>query len=376
MIDKRKLIREILRYNPSENSFFDLKEDIDLSNSKAKAKFLKHISGLSNSNQSNNSYLIFGIENKTRNILGLNWRDDALFQDLIRNNLNNPPRISYDNVIFPDLPHDKFVGLLTIFPNRKHTTFKNSLSKISKGSRFFRYGSQTLLETILTSNALPKNKQIVDEIHRLSRVSLELLLNEFVSFYKNSSPEYSPSHIVFNEQYVVCYSFWREKHFDEDDLLSEVTVILLNENISLFISAVDYAKILTTKNSFVITKMAHLYFNKENHFIPFEETKFIFNSNSDYKVEKQIVFCPPKMRRKDAESIIKRYQEFLSQYPSLDQIEKIGPAETLCDELLICVLNGYSPAKDCFLNYLNGEIDGCVAEAYSKAKEIYESQTE
>jgi hypothetical protein len=61
-----------------------------------------------------------------------------------------------------------------------------------------------------------------------------------------------------------------------------------------------------------------------------------------------------------------------SVYYRFDQIEKIGPAETFCEELLVCALNGNLLAKKYFLNYLYGKIDGCIAESFHKAKEIYD----
>jgi hypothetical protein len=374
MIDKRKLIREILRYNPSENSFYDLKLDINFADFKEKTKFLKHISGLSNSNPENPSFLIFGVENETRKVVGLNWLDDATFQNIIRSNLNNPPSILYDNVIFPDLPHDRFVGLLTIYPQKEPVSFKTKMLKYPKGAKFYRVGSQTLLEDELSSVKLPNKKELIEKIQNLSRISLSAMIGEVLKFYKDTSPSYCPSHVVFNDQFVICYSYWPEHNFDEKDLICEVTITLPTENVLLFISAVDYAKIKVTDKSFIVSKMAHLYFNKKPNFIPFIETAFIFETNSDYKIEKRLVFRVPKIRKKDAISIIKRYKEFLSNYQFLSEIERLGPAETLCDELLICALNGYSEAEDLFLNYLNGEADGCVAEAYTKAKIVYDSQ--
>ncbi len=149
MKDKRKLIREILRYNPSENSFYDVKEDIDLTDKKAKEKLVKHVCGLSNSNQENDSFLIFGVENKTRHLLGLPWQDDSIFQNLLANYLWDCPLITYDNVIFPDLPHDRFIGLLTIHANTKLSGLRNPILSFPRGTRFFRFGSQTLEETRL-----------------------------------------------------------------------------------------------------------------------------------------------------------------------------------------------------------------------------------
>ena len=55
MINKRLLIKNLLAHN-DENSFYDKKRKIDISQKEGKAKFLKHICALSNSNPKNNSY--------------------------------------------------------------------------------------------------------------------------------------------------------------------------------------------------------------------------------------------------------------------------------------------------------------------------------
>ena len=49
MINKRLLIKNLLAHN-DENSFYDKKRKIDISFKEGKAKFLKHICALSNSN--------------------------------------------------------------------------------------------------------------------------------------------------------------------------------------------------------------------------------------------------------------------------------------------------------------------------------------
>lgn len=372
MKDKRKLIREILRYNPSENSFFDLKKEINFNEKKAKEKFIKHVCGLTNSNQENDSFLIFGIEDQTRKIVGTPWRDDSQFQDLLSSYILDCPLITYDNVIFPDLPHDMFVGLLTIHANKKTSCLKKTLSRFPVGTRFFRFGSQTIEEKALPNLNIPNNKTIIDELFRLSKVSLTQLLDEILEFYKNTFGEYSPFHAVFNEQYVICYSGWAEAHLISSGLLSEVSINLIGENVSLFISAVDYAKITISAESFVVTEMAHLCYLKHSHFIPQRETVFSFYSNSDYKVERRFIFVPPKIQSKDSKAIVFRYEKFLANYSNMSEIDSLEQAETLCDELFVSTLNGHKKAKEYFLNYLNGAIDGAVAESYHKVLSLYE----
>lgn len=372
MNDKRKLIRELLRCYPSENSFFDLKEDIDFSNTKAKQKLIKHICGLSNSNLDNDSFLILGIRNKTRDLVGSPWRDDAGFQDLLSEYLSDCPLISYDNVIFPELAHDKFIGLLTIRANKKKSSIKKPILSFTAGTKFFRYGSQTLEEKSLPNSNIPSNKSTVEELYRISKVSLDQLIKEVLEFYHAADSAYSPTHIVFNDQYVLCYSAYPNAHADAPDLFSEVTINLINENITLFISAVDYVKFQVSRSSFAVIEMAHLYFLGKNHFIPRRETVFSFNQNSDYKIKKNYIFVPPKIRKKDCNAILSRYQKFLQNWQMKNNDDLLASAETLCDELLVACLNGDCIAEQYFLNYLNGEVDGCIAESYYRALDIFE----
>ena len=57
MINKRILIKNLLTYI-DENSFFDRKRQLNLNTKEGKAKFIKHVCALSNSNPENNSYIV------------------------------------------------------------------------------------------------------------------------------------------------------------------------------------------------------------------------------------------------------------------------------------------------------------------------------
>ena len=76
MINKRLLIKHLLAHN-DENSFYDKKRKITLSYKEGKAKFLKHICALSNSNPKNNSYIVIGVEDEDNNIIGVDFFDDS-----------------------------------------------------------------------------------------------------------------------------------------------------------------------------------------------------------------------------------------------------------------------------------------------------------
>jgi predicted HTH transcriptional regulator len=61
-----------------------------------KAKFLKHICALSNSNPA--SYIVVGVEDQDNEIVG-DFFDDSHIQNLVNAYLENPPKIQYENVL-------------------------------------------------------------------------------------------------------------------------------------------------------------------------------------------------------------------------------------------------------------------------------------
>ena len=128
MINKRLLIKKLLTHN-DENSFYDKKQQLDLSHKIAKAKFIKHICALSNSNPENNSYIVVGVEDETNKILGVDFFDDSKIQHLVNAYLTNPPKVQYENVGFPKLQKHKVVGLVTIHPTAKISSFKKNAWK-------------------------------------------------------------------------------------------------------------------------------------------------------------------------------------------------------------------------------------------------------
>ena len=76
MINKRLLIKNLLAHN-DENSFYDKKRKLNLGDKEGKAKFLKHVCALSNSNSFNNSYIVVGVEDRDNSIVGVDFFDDS-----------------------------------------------------------------------------------------------------------------------------------------------------------------------------------------------------------------------------------------------------------------------------------------------------------
>ena len=102
MINKRLLIKNLLAHN-DESSFYDKKLKINIGNKEGKAKFLKHICALSNSNPNNNSYIVIGVDDQYSHIIGVDFFDDSKIQNLVNAYLSHPPIIQYENIPFPHL---------------------------------------------------------------------------------------------------------------------------------------------------------------------------------------------------------------------------------------------------------------------------------
>jgi len=374
MLNKRKLIQLLLAYNYSENTFYDLKEEIDSSNSiVGKAKLLKLISALSNSNPSNDSFIIVGIEDETFKLNGVHYSRDEQIQDLVKEYLDNPPKVIYENVTFPDLLKGFFIGLPTISPNPGICRLKKNIQKLRTGDAYIRLGSQSVLLEQEHYVIDRSNKETVESIKHNANVSLSATIDGILQFYDRASESYNPQHIVFNDHYVLCYSGWKEND-NYRTLWSEVNVEVINENVSLFYSALTNVEILTTTSSFKIVEQVFLFFNGNRHFLPFKETEVYFHPNGRYEIRKSFVFQVPKV---DQESIAKMLENYKTVHNKLMIHEKLSEHESIhlevyCYELVVCMLNGNREAQFYFDNYLLKKVDGHIAESYYDAKKVLE----
>ncbi|MBL4642680.1 MAG: ATP-binding protein, partial [Flavobacteriaceae bacterium] len=251
MINKRLLIKNLMSHN-DENSFYDKKQKLSLHNKEGKAKFIKHICALSNSNPTNNSYIVIGIEDEVNKIVGVDFFDDSKIQNLANAYLTNSPKIQYENVPFPTLPRHKVIGLVTISPNNKVTSLAKNSWKYKKGSVFFRRGS----------NSMPSkgdfelkntNQTIVEAIEKNAKSNIELTLNGVFDFINNHKKEYNPQYKVFNEQFVLCWAGKRTT-IKGEEFFSRVDIELINEQVRLFFSALDEVQISYNSHSFIITE--------------------------------------------------------------------------------------------------------------------------
>jgi predicted HTH transcriptional regulator len=161
MINKRLLIKNLLAHN-DENSFYDKKQKISLDTKEGKAKFLKHVCALSNSNPENNSYIVIGVEDQLNKIEGVDFFDDSKIQNLINSYFENPPKIQYENIPFPSLPRFKVIGLVTIHPINKVTYLKKQIWKYVRGRIFYRRGSNSM-STLGKFQLKSTNKEVTQQ---------------------------------------------------------------------------------------------------------------------------------------------------------------------------------------------------------------------
>ena len=255
MINKRLLIKNLLAHN-DESSFYDKKRQLNLHTKEGKAKFLKHICALSNSNPTNNSYIVVGVEDQDNEIVGDDFFDDSRIQNLVNAFLDNPPRIQYENVPFPHLPKDKVVGLVTIRPTHKISSFKKAIYTIPAKAIFIRRGSNSIpidepdffQEPIANSNT-----ETVISIENNSRNSIEYTLEGVIDFMNNRHKDMNPKYKVFKEFFIVCWAGNKKKIRDKT-FFSRVDIELINEQVKLFYSALDEVTVDYTDDCFRITE--------------------------------------------------------------------------------------------------------------------------
>ena len=169
MVNKRLLIRNIIS-NHGEGTFFDKKEVIDLASNRGRAKLLKHICALGNSNPDNESYLIVGVSDEGA-IVGTDYVDDSEIQNIVSSYIEHAPSLKYENITFPSLPKERSVGLLTIYPQSRIARIAKNIQDIRVASVFHRIGSNS--EPVVDSvRQYPANKSIVDDLIRSSRITL------------------------------------------------------------------------------------------------------------------------------------------------------------------------------------------------------------
>ena len=344
MINKRLLIRNLLNHN-DENSFYDKKRKIELESKEGKAKFLKHICALSNSNPENNSFVVIGVEDSSNTILGVDFFDDSRLQDLINSCLVNPPSIKYENISFPKLQRHKVVGLVTIMPIHKITALKKNYWKYNKGMTFFRKGSNSTPTNsgfILKSN----NKELVEKLEKNSSDTIELTLNGVFDFLQQHPKKLNPTYLVFKEYFVLCWA-GEKKIIDGEAYYSRVDIELIKEQVRLFYSTLDFVQIQIGKDSFVITEYVYLGFLEARKKYPLEKTIIHFNENGTYHIVTEFLFKTPQFDSKHLQHVYNHNNVILKKVSEgiLLTVEEQESFEDFPNTYLICSLNGFLNAK-------------------------------
>ena len=345
MINKRLLIKILLAHN-DESSFYDKKRQLNLHTREGKGKFLKHICALSNSNPANNSYIVVGVEDHDNEIVGDDFFDDSRIQNLVNAFLENPPKIQYENVPFPNLSKDKVVGLVTIKPKKRVSYFKKGIHTILAKQAFIRRGSNSIPidESDVERNS--QNRETVSSIENNSRKSIEHTLEGVIDFMNNRHKDMLPKYKVFKELFVVCWAGHSKKVKDKT-YLSRVDIELVNEQVKLFYSALDEVSIEFDHNTFSITEYLPLGLNDKTSYYPLEKQTIYFYDNGYYKIETEFLFEPPEYNRK---MLFHIYNSNISLLSKLEKLLPLSDREkkdllNLPSTFMICYLNEFDNAK-------------------------------
>jgi Domain of unknown function (DUF5929)/Schlafen, AlbA_2 len=344
MINKRLLIKNLLAHN-DENSFYDKKRKIDISQKEGKAKFLKHICALSNSNPKNNSYIVIGVEDEDNKIFGVDFFDDSKIQNLINAYLANPPIVQYENIPFPHLSDHKVVGLVTIRAINQITSLRKNIWKYYGGSVFFRDGSMSMPKAF-EIEIKDVNSEIVAAIEKHAQNNIQHTLNGVFDFMKMRK-DYNPQYNVFKEYFVVCWA-GQKKNVNDEIFYSRVDIELINEQVRLFFSAFDDVSITFDDNSFKIIEYVNLGHQNSNKYYQLEETIISFEDNVTYTIETTLLFKPPQYDKKVLHHIYNTNNSILEKLKKGMELNKNEAQDlrNLPATYLICYLNLFHDAID------------------------------
>lgn len=344
MINKRLLIKHLLAHN-DENSFYDKKRKIDISHKEGKAKFLKHICALSNSNPKNNSYIVIGIEDEDNKIVGVDFFDDSKIQNLINAYLTSPPIVQYENIPFPHLPDDKVVGLVTIRATGKITSLRKNIWKYYGGSIFLRDGSMSMPK-VFDIEIKDVNSKTVEAIEINAQNNIKHTLDGVFDFM-NKRKDYDAKYKVFKEYFVVCWA-GQKKVVKQETFYSRVDIELINEQVRLFFSALDEVSIFLDDDSFKIIEYVNLGLQGSNKYYQLEETIIKFENNANYNIETKLLFEPPQYDKKVLFHIYNTSNAILEKLKKGIPITKREEIDlkNLPATYLICYLNLFNQALD------------------------------
>ncbi|MFD0977357.1 ATP-binding protein [Salinimicrobium gaetbulicola] len=367
MINKRLLIKNLLAHN-SENSFYDKKRQINLGEKEGKAKFLKHVCALANSNPANNSYIVIGVEDEDNSIAGVDFFDDSKIQNLVNAYLLNPPLVSYENIPFPHLPDDLVVGLVSIRPSKGRTcSLRKNIWKYSAGTVFYREGSISIPAEFARSPEIG-NEEVVTSIETHSQNNVEMTLDGVFDFFRKHE-DINPTYKVFKEYFVVCWS-GKKKVVKDDIYYSRVDIALINEQVKLFYSELDEVSISITSDQFKILEYVRLGLNQKYKYYPLEEVEINFRNNATYEMTTKLLFEPPQFEKKTLYHIynanIALTKKLKAQLPLTSNEEK--DLLNMPATYLICYFNGFQDAME-RLEEAREELKNHNSRGYQQYKE-------
>ena len=363
MINKRLLIKNLLAHN-DECSFYDKKLQINISNKEGKAKFLKHICALSNSNPANNSYIVIGVDDQYNHIIGVDFFDDSKIQNLINAYLSAPPVIQYENIPFPHLNDDKVVGLVTIRPKEslEITSLRKNIWKYYGGAVFFREGSISMPK-VFDIELRDSNSEIVSAIEAHAQNNIEYTLDGVFDFMTQRE-DYDPKYKVFKEYFVMCWS-GKRKRIENQTFYSRVDIALINEQVRLFYSTLDAVEISYDKNSFEIVEYVNLGLNGQNTYFKLEKTTITFGNNATYSIDSELLFSPPQYDKKILHHILNANNALMDRLKQGSELTtgQIKDLKNVPSTYLICYFNGIEAALV--------QLQAAKALLYNHSDEVY-----
>ncbi len=343
MINKRLLIKNLLAHN-DENSFYDKKRLLNIGQKEGKAKFLKHICALANSNPNNNSYMVIGVEDNDNSIRGVDFFDDSKIQNLVNAYLSNPPLVTYENIPFPHLPDHLVVGLVTIRPNNgKICSLRKNIWKYYGGSVYIREGSISMPK-VFGIDIKDVNSKIVASIETHAQNNIELTLDGVFDFM-NKRKDFHPTYKVFKEYFVVCWA-GKIKKIKNEIYYSRLDIELINEQVKLFYSELDEVSIRVSDDYFKIVEYVNLGLENKFQYYPLEEVTIKFRDNASYEMESKLLFEPPQFDKKILFHIYNANNALLSKLKNGVILNKQEDKDlvNLPETYLICYFNQFEDA--------------------------------
>jgi len=345
MINKRLLIKNLLAHN-DENSFYDKKRTLNIGQKEGKAKFLKHVCALANSNPANNSYIVIGVEDEDNFITGVDFFDDSKIQNLINAYLDNPPLVTYENIPFPHLPDQLVVGLVTIRPNNGEVcALRKNIWKYYGGAVYIREGSISMPKNF-GIELKDVNSKLVSSIENHAQNNIELTLDGVFDFIRKRK-DFHPTYKVFKEYFVVCWA-GKIKQIKGETYYSRLDIELINEQVKLFYSELDVVSISIDKDYFKIVEYVHLGLQDKYQYYPLEEVIISFKDNASYDMESKLLFKAPQFDKKILYHIYNSNNALLAKLKNGSPLSKNEEKDLLKmpSAYLICYFNEFDASID------------------------------